>query len=173
MSVTPTIKGYFMRRVLVIACILALSGIAFAQEQRRYLVPFVQCLRTGGPIHSATVITVVNQSSQPCTVQVEWFQSGGALECTREIVVPAAVAVQFCSRTLPNNITNCGSAQTTCAAQDFNVLQGTAFVGSSVGFACSAIAVDARVYYTNIDDTVILAVSNSRVVFSEEGNIGD
>jgi hypothetical protein len=39
---------------------------------------------------------------------------------------------------------------------------------------CSRIAVDARVYYTSgANDTGIAAISNSKIVFFGEGNLGD
>jgi hypothetical protein len=165
-----------MKRLAVAICLLSLFGlfqIALAQEQRRYVVPYVQSLRTGGTIHSATVITVFNNSPGPCSIQVDWFQSGGAAECARDVpVLPSHQSAHFCTRALPNNISSCLS-QTTCASTDFNVLQGFAIISSSAGLPCSAIAADVRVIYSNADDSVIQGVSNPRVIFVDEGNLGD
>jgi len=167
-----------MKKVILVAFVLAICGVlhnsALAQFDNRYRVTYAQSLRTGGQIQSATVVTVVNQSSQSCNIAIDWFQSGGAHECgRRSLPLDPGDAVHFCSRALPNNITNCGGSQTTCGQQDFNVFQGTAIVSSSTGPACSNIAVDARVYYTTAGDTAISGISNSKIVFIREGNLGD
>src|SRR5262249_47798474 len=57
------------------------------------------------------------------------------------------------------------------------LLEGKAIVSSTQESACSRIAVDARVYYTtgtnNEGDTAVVAISNSKIVFIDEGNLGD
>jgi hypothetical protein len=54
-----------------------------------------------------------------------------------------------------------------------SAVEGTAIVSSTDVFECSLIAVDARVYYTTSDDTAVSAISNSKIVFAGEGNLGD
>jgi hypothetical protein len=46
-------------------------------------------------------------------------------------------------------------------------------VSSSEGFDCSLLGVEARVYYTTPDDAQVSAISNSKIVFAGDGNIGD
>jgi hypothetical protein len=70
-----------MKRVILFALVLAVHGVllnsVLAQEIPRYLVTYVRSQNVG-PIRSATAVTVTNQSSESCTVQVEWFQSAPA-----------------------------------------------------------------------------------------------
>jgi hypothetical protein len=89
---------------------------------------------------------------------------------------------QFCSRSLPNSITRCDNV----SRPELNLTeeeesapmmlpqQGKAIVFSTEEPECSRIAVEARVYYTRgNDDKDISAISNSKVVFIDEGNLGD
>jgi hypothetical protein len=132
-------------------------------------------------IRSATVVTVVNQSDSICGVRVEWFVSPNPATplCTRNIRVDPGEAVQFCSRRLPDSITaRCNACegapgQTELTSQN----EGKAIVSSSsAGFECSLLGVEARVYYTTGEtppDMAISAISNSKIVFIGEGNLGD
>ena len=141
----------------------------------RYLVTYIRSTREVIPanpqILSATAITVVNQSSRTCDVQVEWFRSlQNTSVCT--LVVPSLApgdASQFCSRPVLGITTPCSR----CPAAAFNEIQGKAIVSSTDVSECSRIAVDARVYYTTVGDTAVMAISNSKVVFIGEGNLGD
>jgi hypothetical protein len=175
-----------MKKVILFALALAVCGVfhnsVLAQENSdRYLVTYVRSSATSAAIRSATVITVINQSSSDCNVQVEWFVSPPpSLDrlCTNNFVLHPGSALQVCSRSLPGSIAVCGDV---CSPQlTAQNHQGKAIVSSSEGFQCSLIAVDARVYFTTggagpspANDTAILAISNSKVVFAGEGNLGD
>jgi hypothetical protein len=173
-----------MKKVMLVTLVLAVCGVlhnsVLAQEtDRRYLVTYVSS-STNVEIRSATVVTVVNQSSSTCNVQVEWFvfplQDGALIRRCIDVamgVVPGE-AVQFCSRTLPNSIAICSQ---TCEPPLATLQhQGKAIVSSSEGFECSRLGVEARVYYTTGvagAETAISAISNSKIVFFGEGNLGD
>ena len=89
--------------------------------------------------------------------------------------MPSGNAFQFCSRHLPDPITRCDIISSPELNSDTPVvMQGKAVVSSTDGPECSRIAVEARVYYTTgEDDTAISAISNSKIVFIDEGNLGD
>jgi hypothetical protein len=168
-----------MKKVMLVTLVLAVCGVlhnSVLAQEARYLVTYVSS-STHTAIRSATVVTVVNQSDRACGVEVEWFVSPNPATpvCTRNILVDPGQAVQFCSRPLPNSITaDCE----VCLDQPLTSQnQGKAIVSSSIGFPCSLIAVEARVYYTTGSekegDTAISAISNSKVVFFGEGNLGD
>jgi len=168
-----------MKKVILFALILAVCGVlhnsVLAQERPRYLVTYVRSAAQDSIIRSATVVTVVNQSSfQSCDVRVEWFRAGASAPlCTEMATMQPGAANQFCTRPLGGLITVCSDP---CQPQIAGVFQGTAIVSSSDVFECSLIAVDARVYYTTgtgNTDTAVSAISNSKVVFFGEGNLGD
>jgi hypothetical protein len=166
-----------MKKVILFALVLAVHGVllnsVLAQEIPRYLVTYVRSQNVG-PIRSATAVTVTNQSSESCTVQVEWFQSAPATsQCILETVIGPREARHFCSRSLPGAITGCSPVATPATCPALFGSQGTAIVSSTDRFACSLIAVDARVYYTTPGDAEVLAISNSKIVFAGEGNLGD
>jgi hypothetical protein len=136
----------------------------------RYLIPYIRS-QTGQGIRSATAVTVVNQSTTSCSVQVEWFTPSGASLCTVASNLAAGAVREFCSRSLPISITGC---IVPCTPPLNNLVLGKAIVSSTEGFTCSLIGVDARVYYTTgAGDTAVSAISNSKVVFIGEGNLGD
>ena len=137
----------------------------------RYLVTYVKS-RTDAPL-SATVITVINGSSEACEVKVDWF-SGFAPEasvCTTTAVISPGVAHDFCSRELLEHITTCNSI----CDPELSFVEGKARLFSSTGEACGRLGVDARVYYTTGEtmDTGVAAVSNPTIVRGSDGNRGD
>ena len=182
-----------MKKVVLFALVLAICGMlhisVLAQENRdeisdgdvaiapedyegvpRYLVTFIKS-SSDTSIRSATVVTVVNQSSVSCNVRVQWFRATDPVTplCTNNRAVDPGVARQFCSRPLNSNITQCNNV---CGPGITG--QGKAIVLSTAGFDCSLIGVEARVYYTTgVGDTAISAISNSKIVFTGEGNLGD
>jgi len=167
-----------MKKVILFALVLAVHGVllnsVLAQEVPRYLVTYVRSQNVG-PIWSATAVTVTNQSSkESCIVQVEWFQSDPVIsQCILEVEMAPGVTRHFCSRRLPADITSCSPVATPATCPALFGSQGTAIVSSTARFECSLIAVDARVYYTTPSDAAISAISNSKVVFFSEGNLGD
>jgi hypothetical protein len=174
-----------MKKVILCALVLAVHGVllnsVLAQETPRYVVTYIKS-QTGEEIRSATVVTVVNQSSTVCNVEVAWFTGVGPLLGTSSVPVGSGQAFQFCSRSLPNSITRCDSIsrpelnapELLEVAGHMEVQQGKAIVSSTTRPACSRIAIEARVYYTRgKDDKDISAISNSKVVFIDEGNLGD
>lgn len=179
-----------MKKVVLFAFVLAVCGVfhnsVLAQQlKQRYLVTYARSAATSTiPIRSATAVTVVNQSFKSCPVQVQWFPGGigGTTDpvCTAMAMVDAGTAHQFCTRPLNGLITTC-NADATCSGPEAitGVFQGAAVVSSGVKsssdeFDCSLIGVEARVYYTTgANDGAISAISNSKVVFFGEGNLGD
>lgn len=174
-----------MKKVILFALVLAVHGVllnsVLAQEIPRYVVTYIRS-QTGEGIRSATVVTVFNQSSNSCVVEVAWFLGitpiGTApLGTSSESVAPGQ-ALQFCTRSLPDSITKCNSVSSPELNSEVHV-QGKAIVSSSAEspsaeFDCSLLAIEARVYYTTgKGDTAISAISNSKVVFAGEGNLGD
>jgi hypothetical protein len=173
-----------MKKVMLVTLVLAVCGVlhnsVVAQERDRYLVTYVRS-STNTTLRSATVVTVVNQStSRSCAVQVEWFPASNLNTpvCTiRNVRVDPGEARQFCSRPFggnqPGSMTSCNDI---CIPPLIAQYQGTAIVSSTDVFECSLLGVEARVYYTTgtgNTDTAISAISNSKVVFAGEGNLGD
>jgi hypothetical protein len=168
-------KGVLLTLVLAVCAMLPQA--VRAQEEPRYRVTYIKSLSAvagaAQETRSATVITVVNQHTGPCTARVEWFRQDGTSACrSQAIPLAAGEAVQFCSRTLPGGISACRNAAL-CALPD--QINGTAVVSSS-----ELIAVEARVYYLGINaldgtfaDNRVSGISNSRVVFIGEANLGD
>jgi hypothetical protein len=174
-----------MKKVILCALVLAVSGVlvnsVLAQEDERYVVTYVRSSTTT-TLRSATVVTVVNQSSRACNVRVEWFLDNepGNPVCSRVPAVSSGTARQFCSRNLPLSITRCTDICEPPLTSGLIGNQGKAIVSSTDVFECSLLAVEARVYYTTgpagpspANDTAISAISNSKVVFFGEGNLGD
>jgi hypothetical protein len=128
----------------------------------RYLVTYLKS-RTDAP-RSATVVTVINQSKQSCSVKVNWFAGfqPDTAACTSAEVLNPGVSHDFCSRDVLSNITTCN----TICDPELTFIEGKATVSSSASEECSSIAVDARVYYTtgDLNDTGVAAVSNPKVV---------
>jgi hypothetical protein len=170
-----------MKKVILVTLLLAICGAldnsALAQEVPRYLVTYWRSL-TNSNIRSATVVTVVNQSlSTDCHVQVEWVSSFNThAGMSGPLPLPHGEAVHFCSRNLPN-IPSCSSGGVSVPALNGagGQNQGTAIVSSSSEFECGLIAVEARVYYTTGAGATeaVSAISNSKVVFAGDGNLGD
>jgi hypothetical protein len=170
-----------MKKVILCALVLAVSGVlvnsVLAQQVPRYLVTYARSQNVG-PIRSATVMTVTLQStsqstSQTCTVKVEWFLSNGNSVCTLTEEISPGMTNHFCSRNLPADITSCFPTATPDTCPALFGSQGTAVVSSDDRFECSLIAVDARVYYTTPGDAEVSAISNPKIVFAGEGNLGD
>jgi hypothetical protein len=171
-----------MKKVILCALVLAVHGVllnsALAQQVPRYLVTYARSQNVG-PIRSATVVTVTNNqptqsTSQLCTVKVEWFLSSGDSVCTlTALEISPGITRHFCSRNLPADITSCFPAATPDTCPALFGSQGTAVVSSDDTFECSLIAVDARVYYTTPGDAEVSAISNPKIVFAGEGNLGD
>jgi hypothetical protein len=166
-----------MKKVILFALVLAVHVLflnsVLAQETPRYVITYIRS-QTGTGIRSATAITVINQSSRSCEVQVGWFLSSIFSPIgISSVLVSGGTGVQFCSRSLPNSITRCNSTSNPELDSETEV-QGRAIVFSSDEFECSLLAIDARVYYTTGDrDTAISAISNPKIVFYGEGNLGD
>jgi hypothetical protein len=166
-----------MKKGILFALVLTVCGVlhnsVLAQQSPRYLVTYARSQNVG-PIRSATVVTVTNQStSELCRVQVEWFLSSGDSVCTLTELANPGVTRHFCSRNLPDGITSCFPVATPTTCPGLFGSQGTAVVSSSATFECSLIGVDARVYYMTPGDAEVSAISNSKVVFAGEGNLGD
>ena len=166
-----------MKKVIIVTLVLGVCGVlhnSVLAQEARYLVTYVRS-QNAGPIRSATAVTVTNQSSQSCEVQVEWFQSAPVIsQCILESTpIGPGEARHFCSRNLPAAIMGCSLFATPATCPALFGSQGTAVVSSTNNFECTKIAVDARVYYTTPGDAEVSAISNSKIVFIGEGNLGD
>jgi hypothetical protein len=175
-----------MKKVILCALVLAVNGVlvnsVLAQEVPRYLVTYWRSL-TNLNIRSGTVVTVVNQSlSATCNVQVEWvlsFPVNGNTHAGMSGPLPLGPgqAAHFCSRNLAPNIPGCTNGGVSVPALNGagGENQGKAIVSSSNTPAdCRLLGVEARVYYTTGgNDATISAISNSKIVFAGEGNLGD
>ena len=170
-----------MKKVILCALVLAANGVlvnsVLSQEKvPRYLVTYVRS-QNPGPIRAATAVTVTNQSSESCAVQVEWFTSLPTSLCILEVTIPSKGASQFCSRNLIGSITNCAPFATPANCPGSIAFEGTAIVSSSNTSDCRLLGVEARVYYTTssngVNDAAISAISNSKIVFAGERNLGD
>ena len=169
-----------MKKVILFALVLGVCGVlhnsALAQQEvPRYLVTYVKS--QGNQPRSATAVTVINQSSEEiCNVQVEWFRTVPVKDsvCILRDELAPGEARQFCSRRL-QGIVSCFPVATpaNCPELAGNPFEGTAVVSSTNRFQCSLIAVDARVYYTTPGDAEVSAISNPKIVFFGEGNLGD
>lgn len=133
-----------------------------------YLVTYMNS-QTGGRIRSATVVSVTNQSDQPCYVTVSYFK--GFSDNTSPVgsssfLIPPDYTVDFASRSLPGAITVTNSVP----SPELTFDEGRAIVSSR----CREIGVSARVVYTSGDgDEQLLAITDSKVVRFGQGNKGD
>lgn len=134
----------------------------------RYLVTYMNS-QTGGPIRSATVVSVTNQSKLINRVFVSYFK--GLTDNTSPVgmtalAVPPEHTVDFCTRDLPSALTTCNSV----ASPELVFDEGRAIVSSMF----PEIGVSSRVYYTaNERDTELLAITDSKIVVLGSGNSGD
>ena len=138
--------------------------------QPRYLVTFIKS-RTTDPIRTATVVSVTNQAKHTCHIAVDWFRGFDPnAVCTTKIDLDAGFQTDFCSRQIPDPVTSCNA---TCSPE-LTFHEGKAVVSSSAEDGCKDIGVSARVYYTqgSADDEVT-AVSDSKIVRVNRGNLGD
>ena len=134
----------------------------------RYLVTYMKS-RTGGRVRSATVVTVTNQSRWHNRVWVSYFKGltdNSSPVCVSAFAIPPEFTIDFCSRTMPSELTTCNS---TCASE-LLFDEGRAIVSSTY----PELGVSARVYYTSGDqDSELLAITDSKVVAFGKGNNGD
>ncbi|MGW6132029.1 hypothetical protein ACWFNE_18565 [Cellulomonas sp. NPDC055163] len=134
----------------------------------RYLVTYMNS-QTGGRVRSATVVTVTNQSKQTNRVTVSWFKgfsddSSPVGQSTFSI--PPDYTVDFATRSLPGEITVTNSVP----APELTFDEGRGLVSSTY----REIGVSARVYYARGDDDLdLMAITDSKVVRIDEGNVGD
>jgi hypothetical protein len=132
------------------------------QVANRYLVTYMSS-DTSSPNRSATVVTVTNQSNKSCDVKVTWFKgfTPDTPVCTTTTKVASGVTHDFCSRSLPQDITACNSI----CDPELTFDEGKAIVSSSKSNDCDDIGVESRVYYTTGGaDTEVAAVSNPKIV---------
>jgi hypothetical protein len=134
----------------------------------RFLVTYMNS-QTRGRIRSATVVSVTNQSDKINRVFVSYFKGltdNTAPICVCAYAIPPEFTIDFCSRTLPSEITSCN-----CVCQPELVFdEGRAIVSSM----WPEIGVSSRVYYTTGErDLDLLAITDSKVVSFGKGNNGD
>ena len=134
----------------------------------RYLVTYMNS-QTAGPIRSATVVTVTNQSDKVNRVVVSYFK--GFTDNTSPVgvtsfVIPPDFSVDFATRNLPDALTATNSVPSPELIFD----EGRAIVSSRL----PQIGVSSRIYYTVGDgDEELLAITDSKVVRFGQANKGD
>ena len=123
----------------------------------RYLVTYMNS-QTGGPIRSATVVSITNQARVTNRVFVSFFkgfQDNSAPVGVAAFAIPPDFTVDFGSRNLPGEITVVNAIPNPELVFD----EGRAI---------------ARVIYTRGDnDREVSAISDSKVVVFNKANIGD
>lgn len=145
-----------------------ISPVAGLPGVPRYLVTYMHS-ETGGPIRSATVVSVTNQSDRPNLVSVSYFK--GFTDNTSPVgvtsfAIPPDFTVDFSSRDLPTQLTVCNSVCNPELVFD----EGRAIVSSRR----PEIGVSSRVYYTAGDrDEELLSITDSKVVRFGKANKGD
>jgi hypothetical protein len=134
----------------------------------RYLVTYMNS-QTGGRVRSATVVSVTNQSPRPNLVTVAFFKgfaNNTSPSGVATFSIPPDFTVDFGSRDLPTELTAVNSTSTPPLTFD----EGRAIVSSRL----AEIGVSSRVYYTSGDkDEQLLAITDSKVVKFDAGNLGD
>ncbi len=141
--------------------LVALPGVP------RYLVTYMQSVL--GRIRSSTVVSVTNQSGLLNPVFVSYFKGlsdNSSPVCVSAYAIPPDYTVEFCSRSLPIELTTCNSV----CDPELTFDEGRVIVGS----LWPEIGVSSRVYYTSGErDEELLAITDSKVVVFREGNRGD
>lgn len=134
----------------------------------RYLVTYMHS-RTNARMRSATVVSVTNQSDKPNLVTVSWFKGftdNSSPVGVTSFSLPPDYTVEFGSRDLPDELTVVNAVCDPELVFD----EGRALVSSRR----PEIGVSARVYYTSGDrDEQLEALTDSKVVPFEQGNVGD
>ena len=134
----------------------------------RYLVTYMNS-QTGGPIRSATVVSVTNQSDKINRVFVSYFK--GFTDNTSPVgvtafAIPPDFTVDFGSRNLPGELTVVNSV----CSPELVFDEGRAIVSSM----WPEIGVSSRVYYTAGErDKELLSITDSKIVVFRQGNHGD
>jgi hypothetical protein len=145
-----------------------ISALAGLPHVPRYLVTYMNS-QTGGPIRSATVVSVTNQSDKTNLVSVSYFKgffNNTAPVGVTSFSIPPDLTVDFGSRNLPGELTVVNSVCNPELVFD----EGRAIVSSRR----PEIGVSSRVYYTSGDrDLELLAITDSKVVRFGQGNKGD
>lgn len=140
----------------------------FLPSEPRYLVTYMNS-QTGGPIRSATVVSITNQARTINRVFVSFFrgfQNNTAPVGVAAFAIPPDFTVDFSSRSLPGMITVVNAVPSPELVFD----EGRAIVSSM----WPEIGVSARVVYTRGDqDNDLLAITDSKVVVFGKQNIGD
>jgi hypothetical protein len=143
-------------------------SVAGVPSVPRYLVTYMNS-QTGGPVRSATVVSVTNQSSKINRVFVSYFK--GFSDNTSPVgatafAIPPDFTVDFSSRNLPSELTAVNSV----CSPELVFDEGRAIVSSMF----PEIGVSSRVYYTAGErDKELLSITDSKVVVFGKGNRGD
>ena len=140
----------------------------------RYRVGYIHS-ETGSTPRSATVITITNEATTPCTVSVDWRKRfsptgpGGVICTTTFTSLARGQSADLCSRSLPGEVTVCNAV----CAPELTFDEGNAVVGSTNTAVCAKIAVTARTYYFSGSDTTISGIDNPKITKFAVGNVGD
>jgi hypothetical protein len=135
----------------------------------RYVVTYLRSNPSTSP-RTATVISITNNSSGSCQTSVDWKVGFGGVSCTTSLTLGPGQTGEHCSRPLGTGGLLCNA---TCSPA-LTAIEGNAIVGSTNSTACSAIALEARTFYTTgSSDQTLNAISPSKVVRFGAGNSGD
>ncbi len=130
---------------------------------------------TGSVPRSATVVTIVNEATVPCTVSVDWRKGfsatgiGGVICTTTVTNLQRGQSAELCSRPVPSAVAVCNA---TCAPP-LTFDEGNAVVGSTSGAACAKISVSTRTYYFGASDTDIVGITDPSITKFAVGTVGD
>ena len=135
----------------------------------RYVVTYMNSDTLSSP-RTTTVISITNNSSVSCLTSVDWKFGFGGVSCTTSLSLGPGQTGEHCSRPLGTGDLVCNA---TCSPA-LTAIEGNAIVGSTNILACSAIALEARTFYTTgSTDGTLNAISPSKVVRFGQGNQGD
>lgn len=109
---------------------------------------------------TATIVSITNQSSDPCEVSVDWsYADGSAVVCTTVSTIPPGATHQHCTRGVPILVSTC---EATCApALTFHEGSG---VVSRLKTCKNTLAIDARLYHMGAGDSPVQGIADLKVI---------
>jgi hypothetical protein len=149
----------------------ALSAPNVPGQVNRYTVPYFTSENRLEGSQSYTGITVLNNSAASCDASVK-FQFGQASDnaCVIKASIPPRTAITFCSRPGHDPVFPCNAS---CSGEGLTFTTGHAYIASTNNPSCSNIDVDAHLFFTTKNDTVVQGVTALTVTRFRQPNNGD
>jgi len=109
---------------------------------------------------TATIVSITNQSSDPCEVSVDWtYADGSSVVCTTVSTIVPGATHQHCTRAVPILVSTC---QATCSpALTFHEGSG---VVSRLKTCKNTLAIDARLYHMGAADVPVQGIADLKVI---------